>query len=68
MTYSADKIKFVAKVEVDDGRMEGMSNSVVLVKEPIYAQDDLVVFLLLFEWYPNSVKTLPKIRKGSFSS
>jgi hypothetical protein len=44
-----------------------MTSLVKITKEPIYAEDDRIVFLLIFHWYPNSLKSPSKARKGSFA-
>ena len=67
-SYEADTIKFVTKIEVDESRAEGLHSSIRIFKEPIFAEGDRIVFLLSFQWYPNSIKNVAKLRKGSFAT
>ena len=58
----------MTKVEVDESTREGVRSYVKIVKEPIFAKDDVITFLLIFKWYPNTVKPNNKVRKGSFAT
>lgn len=66
--YESDKIKFMTKVEVFDHRCEGIRTKIKIIKEPIFATEDVIVFLLVLQWYPNCLKTSTKTRKGSFAT
>lgn len=66
--YESDKIKFMTKVEVFDQRCEGIKTKIKITKDPIYATEDVIVFLLTLQWYPNSFKAPNKARKGSFAT
>ena len=58
----------MTKVEVDETAREGVRSYVKIAKEPIFAKDDVITFLLIFKWYPNTIKPSNKVRKGSFAT
>jgi len=58
----------MTKVEVDETTHQSVRSYVKIAKEPIFAKDDVITFLLIFKWYPNTVKSNNKVRKGSFAT
>jgi hypothetical protein len=40
----------------------------LLVREPVFSSEDVITFLLVLKWYPNSMKTYKPQRKASFNS
>jgi len=58
----------MTKVEVDETTLQSVRSYVKIAKEPIFAKDDVITFLLIFKWYPNTVKLNNKVRKGSFAT
>ena len=39
----------------------------MLIHEPIHSHEDIITFLLVLKWFPNSMRTY-KNRKASFAS
>lgn len=35
------------------------------MREPVFSRDDVITFLLVLRWFPNSMKTHKPLRKGS---
>lgn len=58
----------MTKVDVFDQRCEGIKTKIKISEEPIFANEDVIVFLLNLQWYPNCVKPSTKARKGSFAT
>jgi len=58
----------MTKVEVNEAKCETIRSRIKIAKEPIFAKNDVITFLLIFEWFPNSAKPSNKMRKGSFAT
>ena len=61
-------MRFVARVEVNEGKLEEEQNEILLVREPVFSSEDVITFLLVLKWFPNAMKTYKLQRKSSFSN
>ena len=61
-------MRFVARVEVNEGRPEEEQSEILLVREPVFSSEDVITFLLVLKLFPNAMKTYKLPRKSSFNS